>query len=369
MLQRIGPEDRAHFDYLIGTSPEPDFAQTAAWAELKSLTWRPVHYLYQVTAGESLIAVTAWLRRPPLFPYSLAYAPRGPILLRAEAEQHLPAFWEELRRELRRLGAFGLKVDPAWSSSARAEQMVALGFRPVESDSPFGGTQPRKMIRQDISADQEELLASIPKKIRYNIRYPEKNGVTYRLGGVADIPGLMSVLRDTSRRKQFLERGPEYYERLLTAMGDQASLILGYYEDQVIAAGVTVVCGKIAWAVYGGMLRSHNHLRPYYGLNWQRMLWAKSRGAEVFDFSGVPVDLSESSPLYGLYTFKKSFGGELVEFIGEYEWPIRRLPYWFWDQFSPLAMRLFKALARRLRGAPRSESEAEAEPDDSVSGG
>lgn len=348
MLQRIGTETSGHFDHLIGDSPEPDFAQTTAWAKLKP-SWRPVHYLYAESDKQPSIAVTVWLRRPPFFPYSLAYAPRGPILLSEQAESALPGFWPELKLELAKRGAFALKIDPAWTSTNRAEQMQSVGFLPVKSDHPFGGTQPRRTIRQDISLDEEGLMATIQKKIRYNIRYPEKNGVEYRVGTKADIPGLMDVLRDTSRRKRFIERGPEYYEHLLDAMGDNASLILGYHEGRVIAAGVTIVCGKIAWAIYGGMLREFAHLRAYYCLNWQRMLWAKSRGATTFDFFGVPMDLSETAPLYGLYTFKKSFGGDLIEFIGEYELPILGLPYWFWNRWSPLALRLVRGLTKWLR--------------------
>ncbi|MGI6358182.1 MAG: lipid II:glycine glycyltransferase FemX [Bacillota bacterium] len=366
MLRKIGPEDRAHFDYLIAIAPEPDFAQTAAWADLKSVTWRPVHYLYQQVQGQPLIAITVWLRRPPLSPYCLAYAPRGPILLTNDARHALNQFWQELKQELAKLKAFALKIDPAWTDPQLGEQMQAVGFLPLRSDNAFGGTQPKKTVRQDISADPDELLASIPKKIRYNIRYPEKQGVEYRQGNISDIPDLISVLRDTSRRKNFLGREADYYRRLLKCMGDNASLILGYQDGQVVAAGVTVVCGKNAWAVYGGMMREHSQLRPYYGLNWQRMLWAKSKGASVFDFFGIPVDLSPESPLYGLYSFKKSFGGDVVEFIGEYELPIRALPYWFWRTLSPTVLSLLKWMTKLLRrGRQPSQGEGQTE----ISGG
>jgi lipid II:glycine glycyltransferase (peptidoglycan interpeptide bridge formation enzyme) len=360
MLQRIRPEQSGRFDHLIAVSPEPDFAQLVAWSKLKP-NWRPVHYLYNQGGGGPSIAITVWLRKPPLFPYALAYAPRGPILLREGAETDLAAFWPELKQELLRLGAFALKIDPAWTSAERAAEMERLGFLPIKSDQPFGGTQPKRTIRQDISPESDELLGLIPKKIRYNIRYPEKNGVEYRVGTKEDISGLMDVLRDTSRRKKFIERGPEYYARLLDAMGENASLILGYHQGRVVAAGVTIVCGKIAWAIYGGMLREFSSLRAYYGLNWRRMLWAKSRGAEVFDFFGVPMDLSEDAPLYGLYTFKKSFGGDLVEFIGEYEWPLRRFPYWFWNHLAPLAMRWLKGLTKWLRRGREADTDSDSE--------
>jgi peptidoglycan pentaglycine glycine transferase (the first glycine) len=355
MLRLVVPDSSGRFDDLIQQAPQPDFAQTAAWARLKSVSWRPRHYLFEQD-GAPLIAITVWLRKPPFFPWWLAYAPRGPILLQESAASQLPRFWDELRSELGQLGAFALKVDPAWTESERAEAMKATGFRPVISDHPFGGTQPRATFRLDIAGSEDEVMAAFPKKTRYSIRYPAKNGVEFRLGSREDIPYLMEALQDTSRRKRFLERRAEYYTRLLEEMGEDASLMLGFYEGQVVAAGITVVCGRIAWAVYGGMVRQHARLRGYYGLNWERMRWAKSRGAEVFDFFGVPVDRSEGAPLYGLYQFKKSFGGELVEFIGEYELPIRPFPYWIWHRFSPWAMRIWRAISARLRGRDLGDS-------------
>lgn len=349
MLRMLQPDETGYFDTLIANSTGPEFAQTTAWARFKSQSWRPRHYLYE-EMGEPVVAITIWLRKIPLLPYYLAYAPRGPVLLTAAGESVLPEFWSALQTELRRQGAFALKIDPAWTDDLLAEQLKLLGFRPVKSDHPFGGVQPKFTFRLDIGAEPDELLASIPKKIRYNIRYPEKNGVVYRQGTKADIPDLMAVLQDTSRRKGFLGRNAAYYERLLEVMGDQAALIIGYKDGQVVAASITIVCGRQAWAVYGGMMREFSQLRAYYGLNWQRMLWAKSKGATSFDFSGVPVDQSETSPLYGLYQFKKSFGGNLVEFIGEYELPVRPFLYWCWQTFAPGLMKMMKWLAARGRG-------------------
>ena len=163
-----------------------------------------------------------------------------------------------------------------------AEQLKLLGFKQVHSDHPFGGVQPKFTFRLDIGAEPDELLASIPKKIRYNIRYPEKQGVVYHKGTKEEVSALVAVLEDTSRRKKFLGRSAEYYERLLDVMGDQAALIIGTKDGQVVAASITIVCGRQAWAVYGGMLREYAQLRAYYGLNWERMLWAKSKGCLLY---------------------------------------------------------------------------------------
>ncbi len=356
MLRLVKPDETGYFDTLIANSTGPEFAQTAAWARFKSQSWRPRHYLFE-KAGEPVIAITVWLRKIPLLPYYLAYAPRGPILLTVEGKKFLTGFWEAVRAELRQQGAFALKIDPAWTDKSLAEQLKKIGFREVISDHPFGGVQPRFTFRLDIGAEPEELLASFSKKLRYNVRYPGKQGVVYSQGTKEDVPALMAVLEATSRRRNFLGRSAEYYERLLDEMGDQAALIIGTKDGQVVAASITIVCGRQAWAVYGGMSREHARLRAYYGLNWERMLWAKSKGATSFDFSGVPVDRSEDSPLYGLYQFKKSFGGDLVEFIGEYELPIRPFLYWCWQTFAPTLMKVMRWWVSRRRNGSEQRGE------------
>lgn len=58
---------------------------------------------------------------------------------------------------------------------------------------------------------------------------------------------------------------------------------------------------------------------PNYLLQWSIICWALERGSRIYDFRGVSGDLSEDNPLYGLYRFKKGFGGEFTEFIGEYD--------------------------------------------------
>ena len=72
-----------------------------------------------------LVAVTVWLRKPPLLPYYLAYAPRGPVLLTDQAEDVLPEFLTELEQELRRRRAFAFKIDPACTDELRAAQLQA----------------------------------------------------------------------------------------------------------------------------------------------------------------------------------------------------------------------------------------------------
>ena len=52
-------------------------------------------------------------------------------------------------------------------------------------------------------------------------------------------------------------------------------------------------------------------------MRWNLIHWAKEKGCRIFDLMGVPGIVPETHPLYGLYSVKKGFGGDLIEFAGE----------------------------------------------------
>lgn len=85
---------------------------------------------------------------------------------------------------------------------------------------------------------------------------------------------------------------------------------------------------------------------PTYALQWEAMNWARARGCTLYDMWGVP-DASEEQleaefqerqdGLWGVYGFKRGFGGEVVRAVGA------------WDRiYRPLMARAYDA-AIRLR--------------------
>jgi lipid II:glycine glycyltransferase (peptidoglycan interpeptide bridge formation enzyme) len=60
----------------------------------------------------------------------------------------------------------------------------------------------------------------------------------------------------------------------------------------------------------------------------------------VYDFRGVSGVLDETHPQYGLYRFKKGFGAEFTEFIGELYIPFRPL----WYKLYQITEKLYKKI-------------------------
>ena len=56
-----------------------------------------------------------------------------------------------------------------------------------------------------------------------------------------------------------------------------------------------------------------------YTIHYEGVKLAQSLNKDRYNFYGITGDFSPSNPLYGLYLFKKSFGGKVVELLGEYD--------------------------------------------------
>ena len=63
----------------------------------------------------------------------------------------------------------------------------------------------------DVSRTEEELLAGMKQKTRYNIRLSKRKGIQVRRGSKADLPLLYNMYAETSVRDGFVIRPEQYY--------------------------------------------------------------------------------------------------------------------------------------------------------------
>ncbi|HHX95677.1 MAG TPA: peptidoglycan bridge formation glycyltransferase FemA/FemB family protein, partial [Clostridia bacterium] len=129
------------------------------------------------------------------------------------------------------------------------------------------------------------------------------------------------ILTVTAERDNFLVRSFEYFETLWDCLVEKglAKLFMAEYEGHYIAGTLAFIFGDKAWYMYGASSNEHRNVMPNYLLQWTMIQWAKGKGCSMYDFRGVPGNLTEDNPLYGLYRFKKGFAAEYVEFLGEYD--------------------------------------------------
>ncbi len=321
--QIISREHPAITEYaaFVRSNANGHFLQDPGWARVKA-RWQWHGILVRRENGTVAAAVSVLSRRLPLG-FSLAYAPRGPVCNRSDegALGVLAAGLRAFAGQNRCLLTY-LDPDEPEENAAFCGTLRSLGFVHRQNDG-FDGIQPHSVFRIPLKdMGEEALLASFAPKTRYNIRLARRRGVTVSgFPGDRPIPrealdSFDALMQTTGKRDRFLVRDRAYFETLLTAMGGDAVLFLARLEGVPIAGAIALYYGNKAWYLYGASGDEHRGVMPNYLLQWTMLREALSRQCSLYDLRGVPGTGAPEDPLYGLYRFKKGFGGVHTRFAG-----------------------------------------------------
>ena len=321
--------------------------QSRAWGELKShFGWTPQ---YLQTEG---VATQILYRRLPLR-FSIAYIPKGPTINWHNADQ-CRRLLSAIHIEARKRRAIFLKIEPdLYKDLPSFENLGSLGLGQIavklltqNGFTPADTIQPQTSIIIDISSDEDSILAAMKQKTRYNIRLAEKKDVTIRPGTEVDIPLFYELSRLTSNRDGFGIHSLEYYLMAYRLFApNHCALLIAEFEGQPLAALMIFTQDTTAYYFYGASAHTHRNLMPAYLLQWEAIRWAKSRGCTTYDLWGIPntnVETLEAEfnlrndGLWGVYRFKRGFGGKVVQSIGAFDYV-----------YNPLLYKLYR-LRRRI---------------------
>jgi lipid II:glycine glycyltransferase (peptidoglycan interpeptide bridge formation enzyme) len=304
--------------------------QSPAWGELKShFGWTPK----QVQSGDAVAQIL--FRRLPLG-RTIGYIPKGPIVdWRNLVQCH--ALFSLIHLEARKQRAIFLKVEPdisrpeGHSDSNLLEQSEALTHFFRQAHFVPGDTiQPQTTLVIDISGDEETILATMKQKTRYNIRLAEKKGVTVRQGGEADLACFYHLAQLTASRDGFGIHSLSYYQMAYLLFTPRCcALLIAEFEGEPLAALMVFRYKQDAYYLYGASSDTHRNLMATYLIQWAAIRWAKSQGCTRYDLWGIPnadptrleAEFSHRSEgLWGVYRFKRGFGGQIVQSVGAYDY-------------------------------------------------
>ena len=316
--------------------PQAHLLQTTPWGTLKSQFGWADERVAIADSGQELVAGAQLLyRRLPLGLGTLAYVPKGPLVDWQDKAQ-VQALVTALDQIAQARGAIALTVEPelpAYSNAAHAAALEQAGFAPGATT-----VQPRRTLVVDLTLDQKDILAAMKSKTRYNIRLAGRKGVNVYQGGAADIETFNKLIKATGSRNEFGVHSADYYRRAfkLFSSRDQVALFLADYEGDPLAGLMAFALNKTAWYFYGASSDIHRNLMAPYALQWAAMGWAKDRGCTTYDLWGVPDYDDETleaqfttrqDGLWGVYRFKRGFGGRLCRTIGAWDRVYRSLRY------------------------------------------
>ncbi len=250
----------------------------------------------------------------------------------------------DLEQFARQSHAILLKIDPDVPKSHTPLSLSGREAGGEDWQQSAEQIQFRNTMEIDLRRSEDELLAAMHQKTRYNIRLAQKRGVTVRAGGRADLELLYSMYDETARRDHFIIRPFEYYQ---DAWGSfiEAGLawpLIAEFEGTPIAAIILFHFARRTYYFYGMSLDLHRNLMPAYLLQWEAMRWAQAQGRAIYDLWGAPDELSDSDPMWGVYRFKQGFGGQFVQHMGAWDWPASRPLYWLYTAAMPRVLDLMR---------------------------
>jgi peptidoglycan pentaglycine glycine transferase (the first glycine) len=320
--------DRQRWNDFVQSSVCCNITQTYEWAEFGSYLGAEETLRVGVVddTGALCAAMLIIVTRAPVLKQTYFYAPRGPII-NDPASPALTVLLNYVKVEARRRSAFMLKVEPS-VPDANSYWLAALKRRGFQINPHHVHIRNEWVL--DIRPDEKTLLAGMKEKWRYNIRLAGRKGIVVRHGsGQADIDAFYRIYETTSERDKFFINDKGLYTDILRVLGEQgrATLLLAEYEGQVIAGIIMLLAGPWAYYMYGASSNEHREKMPNHLLQWTAIQWAKAHGCQYYNFRGIPVILEEGQEMWGVYLFKRGFGGQPLLSLPTHDLVYRPLTY------------------------------------------
>ena len=339
MIQTDHPTPQAWDDYVLA-QPRAHVLQLSAWGALKAeFGWQPERVAL-LKAGHIVGGAQLLFRRLPLRLGTIAYVPFGPLL---DDEADWPSLWQALDGQCRRRRAAFLKLEPGFYLGQAAPSWASWGLRPSPQT-----IQPPRSVFIDLASSQDAVLARMNQGTRRKIRQALKAPLAFVQASPAQVADFNALMAQTSRRNAFGVHEAAYYRRAYELLVPQhAVLLMAYHRESGAAlAGVFVAqAGQTAYYLYGASSDQQRELMASYGVQWQGMLWAKARGARWYDMWGIPDEdeatleaqfQARSDGLWGVYGFKRGWGGQVVRSVAA------------WDRvYNPLLYTAYQRLMAR----------------------
>ncbi|MBI5413514.1 peptidoglycan bridge formation glycyltransferase FemA/FemB family protein [Candidatus Peregrinibacteria bacterium] len=246
--------------------------------------------------------------------FSWLWVPFGPL-----------GFKEEIFEDLKRLAAeekaIFARIEPpaSWNQSWTSE--LKKNFKICNAPHRF---TPEHTLVLNIEGSEEEILAQMKPKGRYNIGVAVRKGVHVRMfKKFEDVPQkdfdeFYEILKTTAARDEFGIHPCSFYENFLKTLGQEnmSALFLAYEpETKKVTAGLIATFYKdTAIYYYGASSGADRNLMAPYLLQWEAILEAKKRDLKFYDFLGIAPADDSNHPWKGVTEFKKKFGGKEIKY-------------------------------------------------------
>jgi peptidoglycan pentaglycine glycine transferase (the first glycine) len=296
-------DDLKAYDTWVKAHPQGTLWQSLEWRNYQKALGRETRIYASIKDGVIHASALVIVDRTAL---SLCTwdIPRGPLGENENAKMRNETLLKKIVSDAKKDKCIGLYVSPI-------EPLIShFSFR----NSPRH-EQPEATRILNLALSDDELLAQMHQKGRYNIKVAQKNDV--RIEQSTDIDAYADMAKQTAIRDHYKAAPKKQYEAFLEHLPG-SFLLLAYKDKKVIAGLLGVNWGNTGIYYYGASDYDHRALMAPYLLQWEAMHRCREAGCTNYDLLGVaPPDAGSDHPWKGISNFKEKFGGALITYPPE----------------------------------------------------
>jgi lipid II:glycine glycyltransferase (peptidoglycan interpeptide bridge formation enzyme) len=294
--------------------------QTWEWGDFQESQGHKVYRLGVFDQQKIISVYTVSFHRIPHTNFSIGTLLRGPAID--------GTMIENIKKIAQKENAIFVKFEPdeiekIYDNSYQLikNKSVLLNF-PGLVTSPKVAFYPHTFII-DLSKSEDELLADMSQKTRYNIKIANRHGVTISHSTKdEDFEIYLKMLFDTTKRQGFYLHSENYHRRqwsILKPTG-MAQIFSATFQGQTLAAFMVFILKDRLFYPYGASLDIHREVMAPTLLMWEAIKYGQSLGLKTFDMWGcLGPDANASQQGFGFHRFKQGYGGNLIQYVGTYD--------------------------------------------------
>lgn len=384
------------------------FLKSYEWGEVSKCRGLSPYYVGLKNDGK-LVATALLLKKQLPLGYSYFYIPRGYTIDYSDTSL-LNEFTNYIKNFTNKHKSLFFKIDPdiklhtidkdakviddGINNYKLVNDLVDIGFKRKKLNYYFENMQPRYTFRVDVSSDMDVVRKRYSKTVFRFIKQGSKYDVDVRVGTRNDIDEFIRLMKMTEKRQGFFSHNYDFYPQLydIFSKSNSVSLLLASVSlshcleviheeikncsDQVklqklkntenlfksvssvkdsivISSYINIHYGNKSWYLYGANDLTFKDTFANYKLFDFQIEHAHNLGKEIFDEFGTIGNPMSKKSVAGLHEFKKKFGGEYTEFIGEFTYVTKPFMYFIFDKVIPLyrkPMRFLRHLKVKLQG-------------------
>ena len=341
LIREIRPEEKDLYNSVVNHP-----LQSWEWGEFRKTTGVKVDRLGFFENGKLKQALQVTFHPIPVINQNAGYFPKGDM----PNENQLAA----LKNLAKKNNALFIKMEPniAQKIGVPSAHKTIAKFLMSNGAKPGRPLFTKYTFQLDLTQTEEKLFSNLASKTRYNVNLATKKGVQIFENTTEEgMEQYIEILEETTKRQGFYAHSPDYFRKMWQSLGgsDMIRIFNAVYEDKILVSWIMLVFNNVIYYPYGASRAIHRDVMASNLLMWEMIRYGKKIGCTKFDMWGsLGPEPNKKHAWWGFHRFKKGYGGELMEFLGTYDYVINPPIYSFFTFADNLRWKLLR-LKTKLR--------------------